>query len=240
MRIFVLTLGLSTLWAACSTTPAPSAPTDAPKVDEPAKAAAKTPKAEKDTYIKEPYTPKASPVPVTPVAVAGYGLKIEINPPFQGAYMGTYVHEENTEGLILSWWDVTEMSAGAHGHAGLNNIGVAVHPTDADAPIIKTKLPWPNGRLGVAYRRGETGSYVLLPEQMMELGGIGAVSAGPLDPSWAIEVDGKRTPFGPKQMLHSADPAKGPPFKLMEGFERPWGPWPGRVKPPEAPTPPTP
>lgn len=229
-------LAMAWLTAGCpspSAAPTGGAPTtDAPDTDvKPAQ-----PKAEKKK--PEPMVPPAAPVPVQSVAIVGYGLKIDVHPPFQAAYMGVYVEDGNSEGLIVSWWDVTHPAAGRTGHAGLYNLGVAVHDNPPDAPIVQTTLSWPDGRTGTAYRRGETGSFVLLPPELLEMGGVGQVSVGPEDQAWSIEVDGERTPFNKETMLHSHDPATGSLFSIERDPRKPWGPWP-EAPPPKPATEPT-
>jgi hypothetical protein len=77
----------------------------------------------------------------------------------------------------------------------------------------------------VAYRRGETGSYVLLPPELIDAGGMLEVSAGPAEATWSMEVGGVRTPLESPKIVHSADPDAGPGF-VMEGRpHKPWGPW---------------
>ena len=195
-------------------------------------------KTDKPKIVVERFDKKADPILPPPpkaglqgVDIVGHGLRITIYPPFQVGLTEDYVHgfiERDEEGgIILSWWDVTHPGNDrTSGMAGLHNAGVAVHPVPESTEIIKTTLPWPNGESGVAYRRGTTGSYVLLPTSLVDAGGMLTVSAGPADDGWSVEHNGQKTPLENRKLLHSADPAKGQPFDNSDTPYKPWGPLP--------------
>ena len=166
------------------------------------------------------------------VDLVGHGLRVTLYPPFQVAltddFVPGYVEKDAEDGLILSWWNTSDRNVGGGmGMGGLHNAGVAVHPVpEGAATVQQTTLPWPDGTPGTAYRLGETGSYVLLPKELSAAGGMLTVTAGPSDASWAMEVDGARTPLESGKIVHSADPAKGAPFSIDGKPHKPWGPWP--------------
>lgn len=178
----------------------------------------------------DPFEPPPAPPGLKGVDVVGHGLRITLFPPFQVSladdFVPGFVEKGASNGLILSWWNVADPKAGGgHGLSALYNAGVAVHPVPEGADIVQGTTTWPDGRTGVTYRLGETGSYVLLPPELTAAGGMMTVASGPPDPTWAMEVDGVRTPLESGKIVHSADPAEGPGFVIDGRPHKPWGPW---------------
>lgn len=174
--------------------------------------------------------PPPAPEGLQGVDVVGHGLRITVYPPFQISladdFVANFTEEDASGGLIVSWWNVADPKVGGRtGFGALYNIGVAAHPAPEGAEIVRQERTWPNGKKGIAYRLGETGSYVLLPPELLDVGGMLTVATGPAEPVWSMEVDGVRTPLESPKIVHSADPAQGAPFVLDGKPHKPWGPW---------------
>lgn len=217
-------------FAACTEAPAPERP--APEVPAPQPP---TPEAsEPSTGIVPPPPPEG----LAGVDVVGHGLRITMYPPFQLALVPTPSFdprapkpaESEATPLILSWWDVSDPRVGSDGgRGGLVVSSVVAAPVPEGEPAIQRRLVTPpRGREVVRYQLGDSGSYVQLPVRLREHGGMFDLQPGPAEASWAIEVDGTRTPIPARTFVHSADPASGRPFDMSEKPHQPWGPWPGQ------------
>lgn len=207
--------------AAPDTDAAPEAPPTHVVVEDP------------DAEPPDPIVPPAPAEGLKGVDVVGHGLRITLYPPFQVSrtddFVAEFVEKGASNGLLLSWWDVsTPGVVSGSGMVGLYNAGVAVHPVPVGADtIVVSEGAWPNGDPGKRYRLGETGSYVLLPKELAEAGGMLTVQPGPAEPEWAMQApDGTRTPLEERKIVHSADPAAGPGFEISGNPHQPWGPWP--------------
>jgi len=184
-----------------------------------------------------PFTPPPVPEGLSGVDVVGYGLRITMHPPFQVSQVVDFSPVPPKEGedrLILSWWDVSDANVGkGAGRVGLHNasaVGLVV--PEAGQEIIAGRVRRESDKSeAMTYRLGATGSYVRMPASFTEAGGMLTVAPGPADASWALEVDGKRTPLKSKHIVHSADPASGAPFEMTTMPHQPWGPWPASVAP---------
>ena len=226
-------VALACLLTGCLVQPPPKDAGDGgSKADKTASAAEKPdPKAKEPEPAPERLMPPPPPEGLKGIDLVGHGLRVTMYPPFQISLADDFVPEfaekGATNGLILSWWNASDPKAGGPmGTVGLYNAGAAVHPVpEGDPTIQEIELAWPDGKKGVAYRLGETGSYVLLPPELLGAGGMLTVAPGPSDPVWAMEVDGVRTELVPKRIVHSADPAEGPGFVIDGNPHKPWGPW---------------
>jgi len=230
--------------AACSgaATPEP-APPEAPEAEPSAKAAspAKTSKAAPKQAASpeaqkppEPLPPGASQAGFPTVALVGFGLRFELNPPFQAARMANMLEEGNEHVLFVSWWDVNAEGAGQHGRAGLYNVGIVPHALPEGATEYTPVDVERNGKTTIALRLGDTGTELRLPAGISALGGMGVAKVGPNTDSWHIQVgDAEPIEWPDKQMLHSWDPADGGPVYFDKMPRKPFGPWQAPVPTPE-------
>ena len=199
--------------AACSDELEPTAaPPPEPVPEAPAKPAKPEP---------PPRAPLPPAVPVAgyeTVAVVGFGVRLELNPPFQAAIMP--MRRDDGQRLVVSWWDVNAEGAATRGRAGLHNtiilpgdIVPGAKPTPAidedDNPIL---------RVG--------GTVVRLPTGASSLGGAMTVLPGPPDEVWRVTVGAAAPVDWPERtMLHSEDPATGSSMAFKKRPEKPFGPW---------------
>lgn len=220
------TLTLTLLLAACGTPSPPSAPPAAP---EPA---ASEDASETPAVSEAPAVPERRPLPAAPanpqavpVALVGYGMRLQLHPPFQAARLDL-VEGDNGDGIVLAWWDVTAPGAGQNGVAGLHNTSILpkVATTAGTAPT-EAEVEHGKGR-ATAFRFGQDGTEVRLPPYATTLGGVGELSAGPTDPGWFLEYGEERVPWPADTMVHSADPESGAPVSFLKMPQKPWGPWP--------------
>jgi len=236
---------LALLLPACMVPTPPKDPADTPAQRADADQDEDTPEVqvqveERGKSVADPILPPPPPPDLQGIDVVGHGLRITMYPPFQVSLADDFVLDYGekgaTGGLILSWWNVADPKVGGRmGTGALYNAGAVIKPvpeSDETPPIVEGRQAWPDGREGVTYRLGETGSYVILPPELKGAGGMLTVAPGPADPTWAVEVDGQRTPLERKKIMHSADPAEGPGFVLDGRPHQPWGPWPERMQPP--------
>jgi hypothetical protein len=219
---------------ACNTATPPSEPDVQPPDQEPVPEAAPAtaPAAEEapEPGPLPPGVPAAEPL----VSLVGFGFRLTLNPPFQGALLG----KDDT--MIVSWWDVNEEGAGQHGRVALYNITLV--PAAADTAVSGDFEPVSverRGGLHTVLRRGTDGPEVRMPQHINALGGMGTLTVGPEDRAWSIEVAGQPPTPWPEgtEMLHSWDPEDGGPFRFQQMPVQPWGPWkaPPPPPPPEAP-----
>jgi hypothetical protein len=178
------------------------------------------------------------------VAIVGFGLRFELNPPFQATRMKGMYRSENDQVLVVSWWDTAHETAGKHGRAGLYNVGIVPADKPDGEPVLRSFTE--AGKNGDEHRRqvGETGTVVRFPETYSSLGGMGTVSVGPATKEWKVQVgDAEPVPFPEGEFLHSWDPKDGGPIHFDRRPQQPYGPWPTppvrtAPKPPTPPTPP--
>jgi len=168
----------------------------------------------------------AGRVPDTAVSVAivGYGIRLDLRPPFQAVRMGGMLEGLGPDGLVVSWWDTTAKGAGKSGDIGLYNaivFPVAETPAGASVQVITEGDP-----AETRLRLGDAGTEVRLPAGATALGGMGTLQAGPTHTEWRLVVAGETVVFPPGPMLHSADPAEGTPIAFLDPPTRPWGAWP--------------
>ncbi len=170
--------------------------------------------------------PASTPVPGAPqVALLGYGLRIELQPPFQVARMGKMLGED-PDMAVWAWWDVNDPMAGKHGRLALYNNGVVPGQTvQPDAPIALTEQG-EGTKLRHVLQQGADGTLVRFPQGYNALGGMGVVKPGPADRVWKFQVDdGPLIEWPDGTMAHSADPASGASVSFLTQPEKPWGPW---------------
>jgi hypothetical protein len=163
-----------------------------------------------------------APENTEPVAIIGYGVRLELRPPFQATRMPGLVEGGGNDVLVWSWWDTTAPGAGTSGDPGLYNM--IIKPV-AEASAATTIEVAELDDLTVL-RAGPTGTEVRLPKGFTSIGGAGEVKADATDAQWRIEARGEVHPFPVGPMLHSADPEAGLPFSLESFPQRPWGAWP--------------
>ncbi len=212
---------------AASEKPAGSAGASSP---DPAPEKAKSETAAKARVETGPLPPGEPMVDFPKVSIVGFGLRFELNPPFQAARMSGMYQSESEEVLIVSWWDVGHEAAGQHGRLGLYNVGIIPAPKPADAAALRAFTE--EGRKGTEHRLqvGETGSIVRLPDNYSALGGMGVISMGPADAEWRVEVgDAPSVAFPRDHFLHSWDPADGGPIHFDKMPRQPYGAWPVRT-----------
>ena len=221
-----------------STSSEPSGPAAPPSADaseaaaEPGKPAAPAPKSKAKAKAEPPI--QTGPLPdgktvadFPKVAIVGFGLRFELHPPFQAARMNGMYQSESEEVLIVSWWDVGHEAAGRHGRLGLYNVGIIPAAKPADATALRAFTE--EGAKGIEHRLqvGETGSIVRLPDNHSALGGMGAISVGPADETWRVQVgDAPPVEFPKDHFLHSWDPADGGPIYFDKMPRQPYGAWP--------------
>jgi hypothetical protein len=165
------------------------------------------------------------------VAILGFGVRLELNPPFQAARMNGMYDSESEEVLIVSWWDVGHEAAGRHGRVGLYNVGILPEAKPADATELRAFTE--EGLKGTEHRLqvGATGSIIRLPDNHSALGGMGTISVGPADAEWRVQVgDAPPVEFPRDHFLHSWDPADGGPIYFDKMPRQPYGAWP-EIKP---------
>jgi hypothetical protein len=231
-RTALLLLLSSLVGCGAPPTEAPVAPAaeDAPEArpapedgrDEAAAAKAKSKEPRQKPPRPEPAPlPAAVPVEGYPVvAVVGFGVRLELNPPFQGA-----IWPEKTMGnrLILSWWDVTAPEAGRSGRGGLHN--TSVMPGDMEPDATPTRSTTGEGD-SLFHVIEVGGTVVRFPAGATELGGAVTVKTGPAIEAWKVQVgDGELQEWPDKSMLHSTDPATGAPIAFKMRPAKPFGPW---------------
>ncbi len=210
--------------------PAPTAPAPAAA---PAEQSPKTPSTKPssantatDAAAPTPLPPGVAAPGAPPIALVGHGLRIALHPPFQLARMGAAMGEHE-DLVVWSWWDVADPMAGKHGRAGLYNVTIvpgSAPPTGAPlAPAVEGE----GKKRKHLLRQGTAGPFLRLPTGHDALGGMGAVTAGPADPVWKLQVgDGPLLDWTDPLMVHSGDPAKGEAVRFLARPEQPWGPWP--------------
>lgn len=167
--------------------------------------------------------PPGIPTDGPAVSVAGYGVRLTLQPPFQVAKLGK---PDAPEMLIVAWWDVGASGAGQSGSAGLYNFTVVPGNPDATGPIMADTVTEEGEQIHVL-RRGADGTELRFPRGISGLGGAGALTEGPADPVWVAQIgDGTPEPFpSSREMLHSWDPATGEAARFQLQPVRPWGPW---------------
>lgn len=226
----MITTALFFVVLGCSGTEAPTDPepeaaeAPAPPAKAPSKAIVQRPTGEPAAEPKP--LPAAVPMEGYPtVAIVGYGLRLEVNPPFQAALMER--GDEATGRLVVSWWDVNTPGAGVHGRAGLHNTSILPGEVVAGAkPSEPTKGEKDRYEITVG------GTTIQLPEAASTLGGALAIGKGPADPMWRVQVgDGELQEWPDRAFLHSQDPAEGSAVLFQSRPVRPYGPW---VPPPAA------
>jgi len=170
------------------------------------------------------------------VAVQGFGLRLEVNPPFQATRMKGLYGEDDADILVVSWWDVTHPEAGQHGRVGLYNVGLVPGEAQPDAGDFLPVASVERDRVIRTLRLGTSGSYLRLPDGHNALGGFGTLSKGPAEQKWTVQVgDDPPVDFAdPGVMLHSWDPSDGGPIHFDTQISKPFGAWPA---PPVAPAP---
>lgn len=214
------------LLAACTANPpappaepesAPSSETDsrAPRADAAPKEAASS---------AQPLPAGRLPPNAEPVSLAGYGVRIQLRPPFQAARLGSTVQGGGPDSVVWSWWDTTAPKAGQHGDAGLHNIEIVPRPPPKGGATLRT---YQRGDPPITViQLGQEGTEIRLPEGFNHLGGAGAVEAGPARLSWTIDSGDASEPIPDGPLLHSTDPAEGAAFAFLRTPKRPWGAWP--------------
>ena len=191
--------------------------------------------ADGDVDKSPPAAPPASAQPLPPgapladyptVALVGFGLRFELNPPFQAARMGGLLEEGNPNVVFVSWWDVNAEGAGQNGRAGLYNVGIVPRALPEGATTYTPVQVERDGKTTTALRIGDTGTELRLPAGINALGGMGTVKVGPNTDDWRIQVgDAEPVEWPDKEMLHSWDPADGGPVHFDKMPQKPHGPW---------------
>lgn len=174
------------------------------------------------------------------VAVQGYGLRLELTPPFQATRMQGLYGKEGAEVLVVSWWDVTHPDAGKHGRVGLYNVGLIPGSPQSEDRTLQPVAELERGKRVVRMiRLGTDGSMLRFPDGHNALGGMGRLSVGPAEERWTVQVDDlPPVEFAEAGvMLHSWDPASGSPIHFDTRISQPYGDWPTVGSAP-APTPP--
>jgi len=217
MRPFALLIAL--LSTGCWSSPPAATPAPEPSAPSP------TPEPVAEPPAEAPALPEGRlPERWEPVALIGYGIRLELRPPFQAVRLGNILEGAGADGLVVSWWDTSADGAGKSGDAGLHNLIVVPRSaTRADAQI---SMHLEGDPPVTVLRMGEGGTELHLPAGYGALGGAGALSAGPTDPEWRLLVRGEIVPLTPGPMLHSTDPATGSPIAFQDRPSRPWGAWP--------------
>jgi hypothetical protein len=220
----LISLLLIALWACGGAVEAPPIPSSTPVAAAPAK-----------VEPEAPSNPKEKPLPATAdeglkaTTIAGYGISVEIRPPFQA--MRARLAEVDDQ-IILTWWDVSV--AGAGGHVARGIYSVALVPGQDVAPEEDfTRVVTEDAHKPVVFRLGEQGTEVRLEAPLGDLSDIGAtLGRGPATPSWSIDGSAPET-WASHLLLQSADPASGQTYELVQTPSRPWGPWPASADPPQ-------
>ncbi len=208
-------------WLGCSSTePAPDPPAAAPveaEVAEAAPAEATAAEATAAEVVRAPIPTAPHRADLAPVVLLGYGMRLELNAPFQ-ALAGPP--------LIVSYWDVTAEGSGVDPNAGLHNVRVIpALPSDPEATFSASERVTDRGTQ-VVLQLGSDGTEVFLPVGISALGGMGVLSEGPRVSSWTLQSAGRSEPWPEGTMLHASDPATGAPFSFEQRPRKPWGPWP--------------
>ena len=225
----------------------PSPPTARPEAtppaaEKPATAAsddAKPKEAKKEK--KEPTIRPATPPPPGPgphAILQGYGIEVELYPPFQAARIGKWMNREHEDTLMWSWWDTSAPGAGQNGYVGLYNLVIVPGKAQPPGTALQTITAEEQGKPVTAYRFGDDGTEVRLAPGVSSLEGIGVLRQGPDQAKWTWKAGEQSKDWPDRQFVHSADPAKGEPLDMDGNPHRPWGPWPTAepVNTPSAPT----
>lgn len=236
----VWSLPLLAVWACSGASAPPEAPD--PALDA-AGAPAAAPSAPSEVAPEPPPVaeavalPPGAPTPGYPtVALVGYGVRLELHPPFQAARMAGMFGSDSADVLVVSWWDVGHEDAGRHGRVGLYNIGIAPAPLPEGSPEVRRVMETDEGEVSYLLQVGETGTKVHLPAGIHALGGMGTLTVGPADPTWGVQVgDAPPVPIPEQELLHSWDPATGSAIEFDRMPKQPYGPWPVRTPSPAAP-----
>lgn len=239
LEVAVLALVLASGCGEEAASPLPQAPAEA-AAEAAAPAAAEAPGKGKGAQLARTPEPLPEAVAVEgypAVAILGYGLRMELHPPFQAAVIRPPQEEgepppEDPGRLIVSWWDVTARGAGQSGVVGLHNTVIIPGRPQPGAPFTES-VEGEGRKLRHRLTQGEGGTVVELPRGASTLGGAMTLSAGPADPSWTVQVgEAEPQPWVEGQLLHSGDPAEAAIY--FDGRpQKPWGPWP-EVPGPEA------
>jgi hypothetical protein len=216
--------------AACSG----AAPSE-PVTPEPVAPAVESKGNVKSESADKPKAPATPPGPLPPgtatpdfptVALVGFGLRFELNPPFQAARMAGLLEEGNPHVLFVSWWNVHADGAGQHGRAGLYNVGIVPHALPDGATTFAPVEIERHGKKTIALRLGTDGTELRLPAGINALGGMGLAKVGPNTDTWKIQVDTAEPVEWPENtMLHSWDPKDGGPLYFDKMPRQPFGPW---------------
>lgn len=208
---------------ACATPPVTPAEAPAPAVEAPQ---AKAPSPPENAPAPGPLPPGQPLADGSPVYLVGYGIRLRLHPPFQGARMPGLLEENNPDVLFVSWWDVNAENAGKDGRSGLFNVGIVPHATPTAAETFTEVEIERDGRPTTTLRLGDSGTELRLPAGYAALGGFGSVTPGPSTPSWSLQVgDDPPIPWPDKTMFHANDPATGSPVSFERVPRKPWGPW---------------
>lgn len=215
------------LLAACTASP-PAPPAEPATVQAPAASDSEVRQADAPP-VEEPHP--AQPLPAgrlppnaEPVSLAGYGVRIQLRPPFQAARLGSTVQGGGPDSVVWSWWDTTAPQAGQHGDAGLHNLEIVPRPPPDGGATFRT---YQRGDPPITViQLGQEGTEIRLPEGFNHLGGAGAVEPGPDRLSWTIDSGTTSEPIPDGPLLHSTDPSEGAAFAFLRTPKRPWGAWP--------------
>lgn len=218
-----LWVGLAGLSLACSGESSPE-PTPDPVATKPADAQAAEPAPEPEPAP----LPEGAATPGYPtVAIVGFGVRFQLNPPFQAAVMPGQIEAGNDHTMYVSWWDVGAENAGRHGRVGLYNVGVLPKPVPDGENAIQHDVFEHRGGKNHRLRLGDSGTELRLPKGINALGGMGSVSPGPALSEWKVQVgDAEPVAWPEKTLLHSWDPASGSPIHFDAIPKQPYGPWP--------------
>jgi len=235
-------IGLTVLVSACGTSSKPGADgeAEAPAVQPVEKPAPEVEVPEEPPAPEVGPLPAGKPMPGFPkVAMVGYGMRLEVNPPFQAARMSGLYGSEDGDVLVVSWWDTSHPDAGKHGRVALYNVGMVPGDPQPEGTAFRPVEETVRDKQVRKVQLGQTGSTLQFPDNHNALGGMGTLTQGPDSKGWAVQVgDAEPVPFPEEQgvMLHSWDPANGGPIHFDKRPQQPWGPWPQLEKKEAPPT----
>lgn len=154
--------------------------------------------------------PATAPVQRPRVALEGYGIRIDLAPPFQVDYL-----EAPTSAAPFPQ---SEMLIIAHptNHRWFNAI---VRPSrTSSSPLIKSTRGDPEHPMH-ALQAGPEGTLVGLGADMDSFDVLGTIGVGPKDPAWTLVAGDKRAPL-PKGMLAYSDDSVDAslPYALRPGY----------------------
>ncbi|MFT7521829.1 MAG: hypothetical protein ACI9MC_003981 [Kiritimatiellia bacterium] len=195
---------------------------------------------DKTTESTEPKAPKVKtpprvatpiPAPTGPSAtVEGFGLKMELYPPFQAARIGEWMRRDHVETLMWSWWDVTAPASGRSGTVGLYNLVIVPGKPQRPGAELQTFQVEEQGEMVTAFRYGDDGTELRLAPGLTSLEGVGTLNMGSNDTVWTWKSDGKAVPWPDREFVHSADPTSGSLLEMDGRPHQPFGPWPSDKK----------